>query len=267
MSEEGKFESSKDVEEKGFRLWERFELEEALQVFSEGVKRFPEDRKLKLGLAFTRLDLGDLPEARNLFQELLESNNKDDECWWGLGRIHLLLSNYGEARYAFDQALHLGKPDERVLLDVAREWYLLSMYEEALDFYRRALEINKKNPETLLGMGACEYWLELDDCEAHLKKALEVDPSYHDARNFLANMFYAARRYEDALEAFEKIPMEAQNDPVSVRRMIRLLRQRGMSESRLAPLKAAQTRLNKEQSWDFFLSQIKRQKGGPNGRS
>jgi tetratricopeptide (TPR) repeat protein len=259
-----KYESSKELEEKGFRLWDRFELDEALQVFLEGTKRFPEDRKLKLGLAFTRLDLGDLPEARRLFEELLQINNRDDECWWGLGRIHLLLSNYGEARYAFDQALHLGKPDERVLLDVAREWYLLAMYEEALDFYRRALKVNKKSPEALLGMGACEYWLEMDDAEAHLKKAIELDPAYHDARNFLANMYYAQRRHEEAMEAFEKIPLEAQNDPVSVRRMIRLLRQKGISEARLAPVKAALKRLNKEQGWDFFLSQIKRQhKGGP----
>lgn len=260
MAEDGKFESSKEIEEKGFRLWERFELEEALQVFIDGVERFPEDRKLKLGLAFTRLDLGDLPQARGLFQELLELNNKDDECWWGLGRIHLLLSNYGEARYAFDQALHLGKPDERVLLDVAREWYLLSMYEEALDFYKRAIKINKKNPESMLGLGACEYWLEQPGCEEHLKKAIELDASYHDARNFLANMYYAARKYDEALEAFEKIPLEAQNDPVSVRRLIRLLRQKGITETRLAPLKAALKRMNKEQGWDFFLSQIKRQK-------
>jgi tetratricopeptide (TPR) repeat protein len=260
MADEGKFESSKEIEEKGFRLWERFELEEALQVFIEGVTRFPGDRKLKLGLAFTRLDLGDLPEARGLFQELLEANGKDDECWWGLGRIHLLLSNYGEARYAFDQALHLGKADERVLLDVAREWYLLSMYEEALDFYKRAIKLNKKNPESLLGLGACEYWLELPECEDHLRRAIELDASYHDARNFLANMYYAAKRYPEALEAFEKIPLEAQNDPVSVRRMIRLLRQKGITETRLAPLKASLKRLNKEQGWDFFLSQIKRQK-------
>jgi len=45
--------------------------------------------------------------------------------------------------------------------------------------------------------------------------------------------------------------------------MIRLLRAKGISESRLAPLKASLKRLNKEQGWDFFLSQIKRQKSGP----
>ncbi|MES2202655.1 MAG: tetratricopeptide repeat protein [candidate division FCPU426 bacterium] len=263
---EDKFESSKEIEEKGFRLWERFELDEALQVFVEGIKRFPEDRKLKLGLAFTRLDLGDLPEARRLFQELLAMNSRDDECWWGLGRIHLLLSNYGEARYAFDQALHLGKPDERVLLDVAREWYLLSMYEEAFDFYRRALKINKKNAEALLGMGACQYWMNKEEPEPYLKKALDLDPGYHDARNFLANMYFSQKRYDEALEAFEKIPLEAQNDPLALRRMMRLLRKKGITPARLAPLKTALKRLNKEQGWDFFLSQIKR-KGSSPGRS
>ncbi|HTB34499.1 MAG TPA: tetratricopeptide repeat protein, partial [bacterium] len=93
MADDESFESSKELEERGFRHWERFELEEALQVFIEGVKLYPQDRKLRLGLAFTRLDLGDLPQARGLFQELLELDPKDDESWWGLGRIHLLLSN------------------------------------------------------------------------------------------------------------------------------------------------------------------------------
>ena len=71
MSPDGDYMSSKDIEEKGFRLWERFQLEEALKVFIEGVKRFPADRKIRLGLAFTRLDLGDLPEARVFFEALL----------------------------------------------------------------------------------------------------------------------------------------------------------------------------------------------------
>lgn len=254
------FESSKELEEKGFRHWERFELEEALQVFTEGVQRFPADRKLKLGLAFTRLDLGDLPQARALFEELLQLDPKDDESWWGIGRIHLLLSNYGEARYAFDQALHLGKPDERVLLDVAREWYLLGMYEESYDFYKRAVATNDKNPESLLGLGASGYWLNRKDAEQFLLAALEVDPAYHDARNFLANLYYGAKKYEQAREQFEKIPLEAQNDPVSVRRLTRLLRQAGISEARLAPLKLALKRLNREQGWDHFLSQLKRKR-------
>lgn len=258
-----KFESSKDLEERGFRHWERFELEEALQVFVEGAKRFPLDRKLRLGLAFTRLDLGDLPQARGLFQELLQADPKDDESWWGLGRIHLLLSNYGEARYAFDQALHLGKPDERVLLDVAREWYLLGMYEESVDLYTRVLEQNKKNTEALLGLGASQYWVGTPAAEDTLKKALEIDPGHHDCRNFLANLYFSQKRLDEAREQFEKIPLEAQNDPLSIRRLMRLLRQKGLAESRLAPLKLALKRLNREQSWDFFLSQIKRKGARP----
>jgi len=260
MNNEGRFESSKDLEEKGFRHWERFELDEALKIFVQGVERYPEDRKLALGLAFTRLDLGDLPDARRLFERLLSLNPKDDECWWGVGRIHLLLSNYGEARYAFDQALSLGKPDERILLDVAREWYLLALYDEAHDFYKRAHALAKRNPEALLGLGASEYWLGLPEAEGHLKKALELDAAYHDARNFLANMYYALKRHDEALEAFERIPLESQSDPVSLRRLIRLLRQKGLSEARLAPLKAALRRVNREQGWDHFLSQIKRKK-------
>jgi tetratricopeptide (TPR) repeat protein len=262
MADDNGFESSKELEERGFRHWERFELEEALQVFTEGVQRFPADRKLRLGLAFTRLDLGDLPQARALFQELLELDPKDDESWWGLGRIHLLLSNYGEARNAFNQALSLGKPDERVLLDVAREWYLLGMYEESYDFYRRAVEVAapKKNPESLLGQGASAYWLGQNNAEPLLKEALESDPAFHDARNFLANLYYTAKRYDEARENFEKIPIEAQSDPVSIRRLMRLLRQKGLSESRLAPLKLALKRLNREQGWDHFLTQLRRKR-------
>jgi len=262
VADDESFESSKELEERGFRHWERFELEEALQVFIEGVKLYPQDRKLRLGLAFTRLDLGDLPQARGLFQELLELDPKDDESWWGLGRIHLLLSNYGEARYAFDQALRLGKPDERVLLDVAREWYLLGMYEESLDFYRRAVEsiAPKKNPDSLLGLGASAYWLGHKDAEGLLKSALELDPSFHEARNFLANLYYGNKKYDEARENFEKIPIEAQSDPVSIRRLMRLLRQKGLSESRLAPLKLALKRLNREQGWDHFLTQIRRKR-------
>lgn len=42
------FESSKDLEEKGFRHRKRFSSNRGLQVFSEGVKLFPGDRKVAL---------------------------------------------------------------------------------------------------------------------------------------------------------------------------------------------------------------------------
>jgi tetratricopeptide (TPR) repeat protein len=109
-------------------------------------------------------------------------------------------------------------------------------------------------------MGASAYWIGKPEAEALLKEALETDPAYHDARNFLANLYFGAKRYDEAREQFERIPLEAQNDPVSVRRLIRLLRQKGIGESRLAPLKLALKRLNREQGWDHFLSQIRRKK-------
>ena len=250
------FQSSRDIEEKGFRHWERFELEEALRIFTLGRERYPEDRKIATGLAFTRLDLGDLPEARRLFEELLVKDPKDDESWWGLGRIHLLLSNYGEARHCFDQALRAARADERVLLDVAREWYLLGFYQDAQEYYKAALQTSPRGAEALLGMGACRFWQGQDGAEEDLKKALEADPSYHDCRNFLANLYFSQRRFAEALATFEKIPLGAHSDPVSVRRMLRLLRQKGVSDAKLAPLKAELKRLNREQSWDSFLSQI-----------
>jgi tetratricopeptide (TPR) repeat protein len=259
------FQSSKDIEEKGFRHWERFELEEALKVFSLGLERYPEDRKIATGLAFTRLDLGDLPQARRLFEGLVATREDDDECWWGLGRIHLLLSNYGEARSCFERALAAAKADERVLLEVAREWYLLTFYEDALEYYQRALQANPKSAEALLGLGASEYWLGRPEAEGRLLEALRLDPLFHDCRSFLANLYFAQREHDKALAAFEKIPLNAHNDPVSIRRMLRMLRQRGVSESKLAPLKAELKRLNKEQGLDHFLSQVGRRSAGGRG--
>jgi tetratricopeptide (TPR) repeat protein len=260
------FQSSRDIEEKGFRHWERFELEDALKVFKQGLERYPEDRKLQAGLAFTHLDLGDIPQARRLFEGLLALDEKDDESWWGLGRIHLLLSNYGEARFCFDRALDAARADERVLMDVGREWYLLGFYEESALYYRRALKSDAASAEALLGLGACEYWMgDTVEAEAHLKQALELEPGYHDCRGFLANVYFALHRHDEALEQFEKIPLAAHNDLVSLKRMIKLLRQRGVGEARLASLKAELKRLNQEQGWDAMVSSIFRR--GQGGRS
>ena len=255
------FQSSKEIEEKGFRHWERFELDEALKVFTLGVERYPQDRKISMGLAFTRLDLGDLPEARRLFEKLLSTNEQDDECWWGLGRIHLLVSNYGEARACFDKALRAARADERVLLDVGREWYLLGFYQDASEYYNRALTANPRCAEALLGLGACEYWLGREGAEEHLLLALEIDPAFHDCRNFLANLYFTQRRFEEALSAFQKIPLNAHNDPVSLRRLLRLLRQKGVPEAKLAALKVELKRMNKEQGWDSFLAQVSSKRG------
>jgi len=68
-----------------------------------------------------------------------------------------------------------------------------------------------------------------------------------------------------SLAQIEKIPAGAHNDPVSLKRMMRLLRQKGLPEARLNPLKAELKRLNREQSWDSFLSSLKRKPSKPWG--
>jgi tetratricopeptide (TPR) repeat protein len=258
------FLSSRDIEEKGYRLWERFELDEALKVFRQGIERFPDDKKLKAGLAFTHLDLGDIPQARGIFERLLAVDPKDDECWWGLGRIHLLLSNYGEARFCFDRALETAKADERVLLDVGREWYMLGCYEESVQYYGRALKANERSAEALLGQGACQFWLDHSDAESTLKKALEIEPTYHDCRSFLANMYYTTKRFDEALVEFERIPLSAHNDTVSVNRLIRLLRKQGAPDAKVLALREELKRLSKEQGWDAFLASLTK-KNNPRG--
>jgi tetratricopeptide (TPR) repeat protein len=133
------------------------------------------------------------------------------------------------------------------------------MYEDAAWFYRKALLIQPLCAEAYLGLGACFYWQGAKElAEKNLKKALKIDPLYFECRNFLANQYFSAKRHEEAIAQFERVPLDVQNDSLSVKRMIFIYRKNGAPSKKIEALKEVLKRLKKEQSWDYFLAQIKK---------
>ena len=59
---------------------------------------------------------------------------------------------------------------------------------------------------------------------AHIRRALEIAPDLHDARIHLAHHLFDQGDREEALREFLKVPLDRQDDPIAVLRIIKVMR-------------------------------------------
>jgi tetratricopeptide (TPR) repeat protein len=77
---------------------------EAIEAYKEGVKLFPENPELKVGLGLARLGQGDVPAARAAFTQLSGGSYQ----WWGqvfLARAAMFEGKFNEARQILEAQL------------------------------------------------------------------------------------------------------------------------------------------------------------------
>lgn len=107
-------------------------------------------------------------------------------------------------------------PDERER-ELADNSYQMGVYhqqqghmQDALRELQKSLELNPDNPEALNAMGLVLHlsFNRPEEAVRHYKRALEVRPSFSEAKTNLANVYLSQSRYDEAIKLYE----EALND-------------------------------------------------------
>jgi type IV pilus assembly protein PilF len=101
--------------------------------------------------------------------------------------------------------------------DVARDYFFKSKPRLALDHCRRAVELDDQNSKALyfastIHLFFCSGKLELHDpdcrlpdAENYVRRALNVDPTFREAKNTLGQILILERRYPDAIAVLEPL--------------------------------------------------------------
>jgi tetratricopeptide (TPR) repeat protein len=111
-----------------------------------------------------------LRRAQEMATEAVRMDEHDARCCWLLGLIHFYCGNLREEEQHYRRALALNPNDANALATLGAAMAGRGRHQEGIDHVRAAMRLNPHHPEW--------YW------------------------TTLGNMFYAAHRYEDSLEAY-----------------------------------------------------------------
>lgn len=224
--EGSRFWSAEEFDRQAQRLYEAGDYDGALEALRRGLALYPASVELLVSIGYTHLAREEYVWARRSFSQTLEIEPNHEDALVGLGESRLKLGERARGFQCFERVLDLGfGQDLDLMLSIGRALFREGLWEHAERFFRRAVTADEKNADAAADLA---YTLHRrgDGVQARLwlERCLELDPQNHDARVLLANLFYEGGEPEKALDHLDRIPLENLWDPVSVWRLVELVR-------------------------------------------
>jgi tetratricopeptide (TPR) repeat protein len=224
--EGSRFWSAEEYDRQAQRLYERGDYDGALEILRRGATLYPSAVELIVSIGYTQLAREEYVWARRSFGEALSTEPDHEDALVGLGETCLKLGERARGFQCFERVLDLGfGRDLDLMLSIGRALFREGLWEHAERFFRRAVTADPKSPDATADL-AYTLHRQGDGVQSRLwlEKSLEVDPDNHDARSLLANLFYEVREPEKALDHLDRIPLDRLWDPISVWRLVELIR-------------------------------------------
>ena len=204
------------VRERHAAGWSRLQggdLRGASRDFLDALKRSPDFYPAQAGLGFVALADRQWKQAATRFTAATAADSRYLPAWLGLIEAQVALANHEEAIAAGERALSIDpkREDVRARLDLLRLRQVQSLIEngrkarlagrhkDALTLLTRALGISPNSAAILSEMSVTELALgQLDDAEAHARKAASIDASDADTHAALATVLDARQRLQES---------------------------------------------------------------------
>lgn len=220
------FLSSEEYDERAHQLYSEGQYDEALDVLREGLSLYPNSVELHIGVGYARLAREEYAWARRSFEEALVLEPEHEDALAGLGETLLKLGQRDAALRCMRRTLELGYADDiDLMLQIGRALFREGEVAEARDYFEAALRHAPDSAEVQSCIGYVEHRLGDDDAAlATLRRALQADGEYHEARIYLANVLYDRGDYEAALYHLEQTKPEDHWDELAIWRLIEMKR-------------------------------------------
>jgi tetratricopeptide (TPR) repeat protein len=219
-----RFFSSDDYDEHAHQLYNEGRFDEALELLHEGTQLYPNAVELHVGMAYAYLAREDYAWARRSFERALAFDSDHEDTLAGYGEVLLKLGERQAALTAFDRILGLGfKEDHELMLQVGRALFRESLLAAAQTFFEYAVNAQPDCPEAAACVGyACHRRNDDSGALYWLRRALQIDPQYSEARIYLSNMLYDRSESEAAMHHLHQTVPEDHFDELGIWRYIEL---------------------------------------------
>lgn len=224
--EGSRFWSAEEYDRQAQRLYEAGDYDGALEMLRRGAALYPGAVELLVSTGYTYLAREEFLWARRSFSQALDSEPDHEDALVGLGESRLKLGERARGFQCFERVLELGfGRDLDLMLSIGRALFREGLWEHAERFFRRAVAADENSADAAADL-AYTLHRQGDGVQARLwlDRCLELDEENHDARVLLANLFYEGGEPESALDHLERIPLDSMWDPVSVWRLVELVR-------------------------------------------
>jgi tetratricopeptide (TPR) repeat protein len=218
------FLSSEEYDERAHALYNEGRYDEALALLREGLTLYPAAVELHVGVGYARLAREEYAWARRSFEEALILDAEHEDALAGFGEVLLKFGQVDAGLRAFERTVELGYEDDvDLMLQIGRALFREGFVEASLAFFERAVQHAEDSAEAVSCIGYAQHRMG-NDAEAMvaLRRALEIDPSFAEARVYLANLLYDSGDVDGALREFETTTPEDHWDELGIWRLMEL---------------------------------------------
>ena len=218
------FLSSEEYDERAHQLYNEGDYDQALDTLREGLALYPNAVELHVGVGYARLARDEFAWARRSFEEALVLDPDHEDGLAGLGETLMKFGQTTGAVKSFRRTLRrVDNDDAELMLQVGRALFREGLVEDAKEFFDIAVQQVPDNAEAVAMVGYTEHRMGQDDAAiATLRRTLQIDADYAEARIYLGNLLYDRGEYEAALYHFDRTAPEDHWDELGIWRLIEL---------------------------------------------
>ena len=193
-------------------------FDEATAVCRRAVAANPDDKDLKLLLAWQLADTGKLDEGLAVANGLLTGKPSDREVYIRISDIQLRMKHWKEAEEALAKAEPFAVKDEDKANLFFQKGALAERekkYDQAEQFFHKVLEIDPNNAITLnnLGYMLADKTSRYTDALKYIRKAVELEPMNGAYLDSLGWVYLKLGQYEPAEDNLRKAVERTSTDP------------------------------------------------------
>jgi|GEM_PF-2557797 len=249
--------SPSEYERKGRSFWLKGEYFRALKAMQEGLSHYPNDTRLKLGLAMAQLKLGNFAVARDILEDILSANPANGDALAALLEASLSL---GRRKEALECARKLEKYHGKsvpLIEHVGMIFLDRGLFSESVYYFKKSLSVSPRRPYARLGLGIAYSGLhKLDDAIREVRAAIRLRKNFYEAMSYLGNLLFDTGQKNAAYALFLKIPVAELSDPVTVSRLLDYCRASGMELWRCDALAEHLRRLTTGHDINTFMKRL-----------
>ena len=218
------FRSADDFDEQAHQLYNEARYDEALALLREGLSLYPNSVELHIGSAYAWMAMEEFAWSRRSFDTALALDPDHEDALAGMGEVLLKLGDRTGAMRCFERIVALGFQDDlELMLQLGRASFREGLLAQAHRYFELAVGAHPDSPDAAACLGYAAHRLGNDAGALFwIRRALELEPHYAEARIYLANMLYDRGETEAALRHLERTEPDDHYDELGLWRCVEL---------------------------------------------